>query len=84
MELQAAYEKAQEANQLKTDFLHNMTNQMIAPAEDIVQNVTMLCNNWSSMSHDEAAKAVDDIQGKSKTITELLNSLLKVKTETIG
>ena len=83
-DLQAAYEEAQEADQLKTAFLHNMTNQMIAPTEDIIRNVTTLCNNWSSMSQDEAAKAVDDIQKKSKTITELLNSLLNVKTETMG
>ena len=69
---------------MKTAFLHNMTNQMIAPTEDIIRNVTTLCNNWSSMSQDEAAKAVDDIQKKSKTITELLNSLLNVKTETMG
>ena len=76
-ELRAAYERAQEADELKTAFLHHMTNQMIAPSQTIVTSVDTLCQHWSSMSKEEAAKVVDSIQKDSQTITDLLGGMLK-------
>lgn len=75
-ELRAAYEKAQEADKLKTAFLHHMTNQMIAPSQTIVTCVDTLCQHWSDMSKEEAAKLVDSIQKDSQTITDLLGGML--------
>ena len=43
-ELRIAYEKAQKADRMKTAFLHNMTNQMLEPAEAISKDVEALSN----------------------------------------
>lgn len=75
-ELRTAYERAQEADKLKTAFLHHMTNQMIAPSQTILTSVDTLCQQWSNMSKEEAAKVVDSIQKDSQTITDLLGGML--------
>lgn len=41
--LHTAYDKAQEADRMKTKFLHNMTNQMLDPANNIV---TIIITNY--------------------------------------
>jgi len=76
-ELRTAYERAQEADKLKTAFLHHMTNQMIAPSQTILTSVDTLCQQWSNMSKEEAAKVVDSIQKDSQTITDLLGGMLE-------
>lgn len=75
-ELRTAYERAQEADKLKTAFLHHMTNQMIAPSQTILTSVDTLCQQWNDMSKEEAAKVVDSIQKDSQTITDLLGGML--------
>lgn len=75
-ELRTAYERAQEADKLKTAFLHHMTNQMIAPSQTILTSVDTLCQQWSNMSKEEVAKVVDSIQKDSQTITDLLGGML--------
>ena len=75
-ELRTAYERAQEADKLKTAFLHHMTNQMIAPSQTILTSVDTLCQQWSNMSKEEDAKVVDSIQKDSQTITDLLGGML--------
>ena len=75
-ELRKAYERAQEADKLKTAFLHHMTNQMIAPSQTILTSVDTLCQQWNDMSKEEAAKVVDSIQKDSQTITDLLGGML--------
>ena len=76
-ELRTAYERAQEADKLKTAFLHHMTNQMIAPSQTILTSVDTLCLQWNDMSKEEAAKVVDSIQKDSQTITDLLGGMLE-------
>lgn len=78
-ELTKAYAKAQEADQLKTTFLHKMTNQMLIPAENIMNNVETLSKTCHAMETEEASRVVKDIQTESTAITDLLSSLLDVK-----
>jgi K+-sensing histidine kinase KdpD len=54
-----------------------MTNQMIAPSQSILTSVDTLCQHWSDMSKEEAAKVVDNIHEDSQTITDLLGGMLK-------
>jgi hypothetical protein len=50
---------------------------MIAPSQTILTSVDTLCQQWSNMSKEEAAKVVDSIQKDSQTITDLLGGMLE-------
>lgn len=76
--LHTAYNEAQEANRLKTSFLHNMTDQMIAPVNSIEKNVQTLRDHMHDIEQEEANRLTDDIQSQGNTITDLLNSLLDI------
>lgn len=79
--LQAAYEQAKEANNMKTAFLHNMTNQMIPPVNVIETNVNALCANYDKLENHQAGYLVNNIQQQGKAVTELLNSLLSASEQ---
>ena len=64
---------------MKTAFLHNMTNQMIEPAEAIDRNVSALCS-LSTEAGGEMMLA-DEIQKSGTTIAELLDNLINVSDE---
>lgn len=81
--LSEAYERAKEADRMKIAFLHNMTNQMVEPVGTISKNVDKLYDHYREMKLQEASRTVDDIQEQGKTITELLNDLLRVSQEEI-
>ena len=74
--LRVAYNQAQKADRMKTAFLHNMTNQMIAPADAIDKDVEALLSDSRNRG-----ELVNDIQLKSKSITELLNDLISISDE---
>lgn len=76
-ELNAAYQKAQEADRLKTAFLHNMTKEMMSPAKHIYDNVSTVCKQWDHISDDELHRLVDESQTKGKAIMQLLDKLLE-------
>jgi signal transduction histidine kinase len=75
--LKQTYTQTQEADRVKTAFLHNMTNQMIGPADAIVKSVTELCEHYHDNTRQEAAGNVDIIQQEGQVITDLLNSLIE-------
>ena len=79
--LQAAYSQAQKADRMKTAFLHNMTNQMIAPVLDIEKNVKELCEHYDRQEEQEADHHITDIQQQSAKITELLNHFLHISEQ---
>ena len=74
--LRIAYERAQQANQMKTVFLHNMTDQMVSPASSIDEDVTILCDADRKISHEEGSRLTNNILEQGNTIAELLNNLL--------
>ena len=75
-ELREAYRQASEADRMKLAFLHNMTNQMAAPAAVIDEEVAVFCNSGNKLTHEDADRLADEIQHQAKTITMLLNQLL--------
>ena len=75
--LRVAYDEAKKADRMKTSFLHNMTNQMLAPAETIERDVDLLC----SKTEHNSTKVVADIQQNGKTITELLKNLISMSDD---
>ena len=74
--LRKTYEQAKEADQMKTVFLHNMTNQMIAPADAINKSVTDLCDHYQDISHQEADREVNTIQQESQAMIDLLSQMI--------
>lgn len=84
--LRMAYNEAQKANRMKTAFLHNMTNQMMGPADAIALDVEALCKQCQDSPSDASASAslADNIQKNGKDITEVLNNLLNLSDDEIG
>lgn len=78
-DLNVAYNQAQKADRMKTAFLHNMTNQMIGPAEAIDRDVSALCND--KVGNQDISQLSDDIQQKGNTIAELLDNLINISAD---
>ncbi len=78
-ELKVAYKRAQKADRMKTSFLHNMTNQMLAPSEAIDHDVEVLSSG--SADRQELVQRVEDIVQNGETIAELLRNLLNISDE---
>ncbi len=81
-ELQEAYDQAQKADRMKVAFLHNMTNQMVGPAETIDKDVDDL---WVTASGQTVAmtrsQLAEDIQKNGITIANLLDNLLNMSDD---
>lgn len=76
--LSRAYEQAKEADRMKTAFLHNMTDQMLAPIETLVSDVAALREkNWQ-MEPKETARLVSDVLEQGLTVTSLLDHYIEV------
>ena len=78
--LHIAYDRAKKADSVKIAFLHHMTNQMVIPAQAIMMDVDALCHLGGN-EQEKAAHLADDIDEHSKTITSLLNDILKASQE---
>lgn len=76
-DLRLAYDQAKKADRMKTSFLHNMTNQMMAPADAIEKDVNLLCD----ISTQDTASLVSDIQRNGKAITEVLKNLISMSDD---
>lgn len=82
--LRQAYQQAKEDDRMKVAFLHNMTNQMLVPANVIEQDVKALFDESQQKSAKMVSRLVQDIEYQGQNITELLNSMLKVSGEDKG
>lgn len=74
--LRKAYEQTVGDVELKEDFLHNMTNQMIEPAEDIARSAKVLCDGYPTISHKDATREADNILRQCNTIMDMLTPML--------
>jgi len=85
--LQAAYEKARGADRMKTNFLYNMSDQMMAPVKGILEGVKTISRRCCEMSEEDTDEMVEDIMRRGDKVTALLNQLivdsekLEVKSE---
>ena len=64
---------------MKTAFLHNMTNQMLAPADTIDRDVSALCNR--SKDRQESGQLAESIMQNGATIADLLKNLINISDE---
>lgn len=77
-QLSAAYERAKNANKTMTDFMHNMTNQMIPPAHAIFNDMKDLADFRQKRTTINIDEMADNIERNSRTITLLLNDMLNI------
>ena len=75
-ELQATYEQAQAAERMKTNFLYNMSDQMMAPVDGIRKRVLTISNTNGKLTEEETNQLVDGIQQRGEKVTALLNQLI--------
>lgn len=75
-ELQATYEQAQAAERMKTNFLYNMSDQMMAPVEGIRKRVLTISNTNGKLTEEETTQLMDGIQQRGEKVTALLNQLI--------
>ncbi len=80
-ELDTAYRQAQKADRMKTAFLHNMTNQMLAPSDAILKDVETLCDTNHKKDRPEMTRLADDIQHSGETIADVLRNLINMSDE---
>jgi len=76
-ELQTAYDEAQEYEQKKARFLHDMTDRMAAPVELLCRSTESICRDYPNLSKADMTALQTDIMQGSETITELLDKLIK-------
>ena len=76
-ELQATYEQAQAADRMKTNFLYNMSDQMMAPIGGIFQSVKTISDRGGELSEEDINLLVEEIQKQGEKVTDLLNQLIK-------
>lgn len=82
--LAAAYRRARQADRMKTAFLHHMTNQMTPPVTAISHRVQTLCEHYADIDPQEMDQMVADILEQGKTITKLLDDLLKASQDDLN
>ena len=72
-QLQKTHRQIQEDDQVKAIFLHNVTNRMMAPAESVMNSVTKLCDNYQTITPQEADQEIDNIKQQGEIILALLS-----------
>lgn len=70
------YAKERSVDRVMSSFLHFVTNQMIAPTQDVKRYVEKLCTSYRSFAPEEVGHIVSTINRKSDSIIELINNTL--------
>lgn len=75
-ELQVAYGEAQAYEEMKEKFLHDMTDRMAAPVEQLCRNTDVICRDYAKLTKVEMVRRQLDIVQDTETITRLLDQLM--------
>lgn len=76
-ELQTAYDEAYDYEQKKAKFLHDMTERMTAPVEQLCSSTDVICRDYQNLSDTDMTALQADIMKSSETIIQLLDQLIK-------
>lgn len=84
--LRVAREKVREADRLKSDFVHNMTDQIIQPVTAIDELVNRIYEEHTHLKHNEVVAMVSEMSGHTRKATQLLDKAIEVslKKQTEG
>lgn len=80
VDLQTAYDEAKAYEERKAQFLRSLTRRMALPVEKLCQRTDNICRDYSSLSRDDMTAIQTGIMNDSKTITQLLDQLIKDPT----
>jgi methyl-accepting chemotaxis protein len=80
--LQKAYKEAQKADRMKMAFLHNMTNQLLEPADSMKEDVLALCSQQQKDAR-ETVRLTESIKKKGEAVAELLKNFINLSDEEI-
>ena len=75
-ELQATYEQAEAADKMKTNFLYNMSDQMMSPVGGIFKGVKAIRDHSQELTEEETNRLVNEIHKRGEKVTALLNQLI--------
>lgn len=76
-ELQGAYREAQAYEVLRTRHLHEMTDKMKEPIQQLCRSTDCISNEYRRMTKKEIALHESNIMQATETITQLLDQLFK-------
>ena len=80
-ELQAAYEQAQESDNIKTQFLNRMSGQMLQNVESLTALTDTICDHYDKLTKAEMMKMQVEMISYTDTVTMLLNKMLHTSKE---
>lgn len=83
-EVERIHKQIKEDDNVKTTFLHNVTDRMIAPSQSIYDSVTNLCDNYNDITLQEAEKEMNNINQQSMTILGLLSQKFSTSYKRTG
>ena len=70
------HEQAQAGEAMKTNFLYNMSDQMMSPVSGIKKSVDTICDRYSGLTEEDIKRLAEDIHQRGAKVTELLNQLI--------
>lgn len=74
--LQAAYERGLEDERIKTAFLSSISEQIIAPVNDIYADTDRLSDSYQGLTKEEMSRLQQQISAHIDTITSLIDQTL--------
>ena len=80
-QLTTAQERIREAKKVKSAFLQNMSDQMIAPVNEISRLVTEVREHHTEMSQEQIVELSNQVDDNTQTVTQLLAKVLEVSTK---
>ena len=74
----ASYDRTQEAERVKTVFLHSVTNQLVEPVTGISDIVSNIKTNHDTLKQKDISQMAKQMQIYTNTIINLLHEMIKV------
>lgn len=81
--LRRVYEHTVEAEQTKSNFMHSTTDGLTPPATAIARIVGRIHEGHAQLTHEEIVALTGTIESETKAITDILDSMIKVSSESI-
>ena len=82
MELEVAYERAQEDQRVKTAFLRNISQQIVQPVNAIHTLTTTIATNYQNLSEEDLSQIRSEIISHTNEITLLIDQKLITSQQT--
>lgn len=82
--LNHARKKAHEADCLETAFIHNMTDQMVVPVNQIVSTVAVIRQNYEHLDQVDVNQLTSDMMENTEKVTTLLDKIIEISVNRIS